>query len=381
MASLQNTVRQLSKRYLQRFVRAPNSFARKGFRKLGAWKLLAPMLRCTTADETVLATIQRSIHRKPHWVVAALLAVMVGCVLGLVGWKALAARKAALVQARENLNNLAHSLALHAIGIVKASDVAMGGMVNLLKYQNPLPERFNAYLAVMTSSMPQLREVGVLNAEGNWRYSSLEQLPQHNSSDHPYFAHHRDNASPDLFISGPLISRFTGRPSIILSKRISAASGGFAGVLIAAIDCEYLDNFYSSLAVGRQGGISLLTSNGTVLARWPKVEVGRNIADTSLFQTRLRESSAGSYQTISSFDGLTKYIAYEQTPQYPLAVTVARSIYEILADWRADLISEVLVATLLMTIVIGMGMLLSSQFHSGSRWSRPCASVRPGCGC
>lgn len=311
----------------------------------------------------VVASLHQSIHRKPQPVVGAFLAVMMACVLGLVAWKASVARTATLVRAQEDLSNLARSLARHATNTFKAPDVAMTGMADLLRYQTPLPERFNAHLIAATRSMPQIREFGVLNAEGNWRYSSLERLPEHNNSDRAYFLHHRDNSSSTLLVSGPIVSRTTGQATIILSKRISTPSGDFAGVVLAAIPCDYFGTFYSSFGVGTQGGISLLSTDGTLLARWPVVEAGRKIADTSLFQKRLSESSMGSYKITSPFDGLAKYIAYEQGPEYPIVVTVARSEDEVLANWRVDLISDALVAALLVAIIAGMATVLSSQFR------------------
>lgn len=318
----------------------------------------------------VVASLHQSIHRKPQFVVGAFLAVMMASVLGLVAWKASVARTATLVRAQEDLDNLARSLSRHAANILKAPDVAMTGMADLLKFQNPLPERFNAHLIATTRSLPQLREIGVLNAEGNWRYSSLEHLPNHNNSDRAYFARHRDEPSPKMLVSGPIVSRTTGRPSIIVSRRISAAAGEFAGVVVAAIDCDYFSNFYSSFGIGTQGGISLLSTDGTVLARWPVVDPGRKIADTSLFQNHLRESPAGSYKITSPFDGLSKYISYELGPEYPVVVTVARSEDQILANWRTDLISDALVAALLVSIILGMAALLSSQFTFSSGLER-----------
>lgn len=314
-----------------------------------------------------MASLHQSIHRRPQLVVGAFLAIMMASVLGLVAWKASVARSATLARSQEDLNNLARSLARHATNIFKAPDVAMTGMADLLKYQNPLPERFNAHLVASTRSMPQIREIGVLSAEGAWRYSSFQHLPNHNNSDRAYFAYHRENPTPTMLVSGPIVSRTSGHPSIILSKRISTPAGDFAGVVVAAIDCDYFSQFYSSFGVGSHGGISLLTTDGTVLARWPEVEAGRKVADTSLFQKRLSERPAGSYKITSPFDGLSKYIAYEQAPEYPIIVTVARAENEVLANWRADLISDALVAALLVAIIIRMAAVLNSQltFRTG----------------
>ncbi|WP_035698847.1 cache domain-containing protein [Bradyrhizobium japonicum] len=281
----------------------------------------------------VALSLQQSIHRKPQVIVGAFLGLMVACVLGLVAWKASAFRESTLVRAQEDLMNLARSLSQHAANTIKSPDVAMTGMVELLKYQNPLPERFNEYLQASTRAMPQIQFFGVFNADGTWRYSSLAQLPNHNNSDRPYFAYHRDNSSAKLLISGPVDSRLTGRPTIILSKRISNVAGDFIGVLIATIDCEFFSSFYSEFNIGSEGGITLVLREGTVLARWPAPSSLLKLTDTSLFRKRLDEGHAGSYLIASPFDGLKKYIAYEQASEYPVVVTVARSEQQILEGW------------------------------------------------
>src|SRR3954464_11810812 len=109
----------------------------------------------------------------PGVVVILFALVMTACILGVVIWKALEAKSAALAGGATDIQNLAHSLAEHAGHTIQAADIAMGGMVDLLKYQNPLPERFNKYMADTAAALPQIREFGVLDTDGNWRYSSL----------------------------------------------------------------------------------------------------------------------------------------------------------------------------------------------------------------
>jgi diguanylate cyclase (GGDEF)-like protein/PAS domain S-box-containing protein len=321
----------------------------------------------TRKGEMILASLHQSLHRNPQAVVGVFLAVMLTAVVGLIGWKAAVARSATLTRAQENSTNLAHSLAQHASNTFKAPDVAMTGVADLLTHQSPLPERLNAYLGALTASMPQIREIGVLNAEGNWRYSSLDRLPIHSNSDRPYFAHHRDNPGSKLLISGPIVSRITGQATVILTKRINTPTGDFGGVLVAAIATDFFSSFYASFDVGREGGISLISLDGTLLARWPNVDNGWKLGNTSLFQKRLNQSPSGSYKITSPFDGLSKYIVYEQGPEYPVTVTVTRSENEVLANWRGDLISDGAVAALLVGLVLGMAALLSSQFKFRKR--------------
>jgi diguanylate cyclase (GGDEF)-like protein/PAS domain S-box-containing protein len=288
--------------------------------------------------------------------------VMTACILGVVVWKALEAKADALARGSADIQNLAHSLAEHAAHTIQAADIAMSGMVDLLKYRNPVPERFNNYLAETAAVLPQLREIGVLDADGYWQYSSLPENPHHNNADRAYFAYHRDTEGNKLRVE-PLQSRLTGRSTILLSKRITRQDGSFGGVLMAAIDRDYFNNFYRTLQLGPDGSISLLRNDGIVLVRWPISNSSPDLSKSDLFTKHLKLSSVGYYKIVSLFDGIEKFFGYEETPQYPLVVTVAMSEDWLLSGWLATLRTDAIVAGVLLCMIILLAALLSSQFN------------------
>ena len=299
----------------------------------------------------------------PTVVVIALALVMTACVLGVVVWKALDAKKTTLARGQIDTLNLAHSLAEHAAHALQSAEVAMTGMVDLLRYRNPIPERFNRYLAETVNSLPQLREIGVLDTNGNWLYSSLPQTPLHNNSDRSYFTYHRETPGNALRISEPLQSRLTGQSTIILSKRIDQQDGSFAGVLTAAIDSDYFERFYRTFQLGVHGSISLLRDDGAVLIRWPAFDKASNLSGTALFSNLLKRSSVGYQKIISPFDGIEKYLGYEKTPHFPLVVTVAISEEWLMSDWWKTLRTDGIVATVLMCMILLLTTVLFSQFR------------------
>ena len=299
----------------------------------------------------------------PTVVVIALALVMTACVLGVVVWKALDAKKTTLARGQIDTLNLAHSLAEHAAHALQSAEVAMTGMVDLLRYRNPIPERFNRYLAETVNSLPQLREIGVLDTNGNWLYSSLPQTPLHNNSDRSYFTYHRETPGNALRISEPLQSRLTGQSTIILSKRIDQQDGSFAGVLTAAIDSDYFERFYRTFQLGVHGSISLLRDDGAVLIRWPAFDKASNLSGTALFSNLLKRSSVGYQKIISPFDGIEKYLGYEKTPHFPLVVTVAISEEWLLSDWWKTLRTDGIVATVLVCMILLLTTVLFSQFR------------------
>jgi diguanylate cyclase (GGDEF)-like protein/PAS domain S-box-containing protein len=297
--------------------------------------------------------------------------VMTACVLGVMAWKALDAKKMALASGSADIQNLVHSLSEHASHTIQAADIAMAGMVDLLKYRDPEPDRFNRYLAETAKTLPQLRGIGVADAKGNWSYSSLPEQPRHNVSDRSYFAYHRDTPDNTLRISELLQSRIDERSSmIVLSKRITKLDGSFGGVVAAAIDKDYFNGFYRTFQLGPDGGISLIRSDGTLLMRWPASDKSKDLSRTDLFSKHLKLSSVGSYKIISPFDGIVKYFGYEETPHYPMVVTVAVSEDWLLSEWWKGLRTDAIVAGVLLCMILMLAALLALQFRFRNKIER-----------
>jgi diguanylate cyclase (GGDEF)-like protein/PAS domain S-box-containing protein len=321
----------------------------------------------TPADRTDLPHSSAKLPSlfSPTIVVAAVVATMSACVLGLLVWKASDARTVALAQGERDIRNLTHSLAEHASHTIQAVDIAMSGMVDSLKYRRPDPERFNQYLRNTVKSLPQIREIGVLDATGDWIYSSVPELPRYNSSDRSYFIYHRDSTDASLAISEPLKSRLAGRPTIILSKRITNQDGSFGGALVSAIDIEYFDSFYKTFKFGPHAGITLVRSDGVILVRWPEGQWNKEAAAS--FKTRVEQAPSGYYKINSPFDGFTKYLGFERASQYPIVVTVALPEQDVLASWHEGLRHDAIVAVILMVSVALLAILLSAQFRARAR--------------
>nr|WP_249159177.1 diguanylate cyclase [Bradyrhizobium tropiciagri] len=296
----------------------------------------------------------------PTAIVAAVVAAMSIFVLGLLIWKATEARTTALAQGERDIRNLTHSLAEHASHSVQAIDVAMGAMVDLLKYQKPRVDRFNAALRKTADALPQIGEIGVIDPDGNRIYSSAAELPAHNNADRSYFIGHRDSADASLHISEPLQSRLTGRPTIVLSRRITREDGSFGGVLFATIESRYFDNFYQAFKFGPHAGITLLRLDGTVLAHWPTGKWNKEVS--SAFKATIEQGRTGYTKTTSPFDGHIKFLGFERASQYPIVVTVALPETQVLAAWHEDLRNDLLVAVMLMGSVILFAVLLGKEF-------------------
>ncbi|CAN5156185.1 sensor domain-containing diguanylate cyclase [soil metagenome] len=299
----------------------------------------------------------------PGVIVTMFVLLMGACVLGVVSWKAIDARKSVLAHGEGDIRDLARSLAEHASHTIQAVDVAMSGMIDLLKYQNPQPDRFNQFLASTVTRLPQIRELGVLDVLGNWQFSSLAETPVFSNADRDYFIYHRDHTDPGLRINDPLKSRLTGKMTVLLTSRINKADGSFNGVLLAAINVAYFNDFYDKFQLGEHSVISLMRSDGTLLAYWPTQDAGKDLSTTATLGTHLKHSPTGFFDITSPIDGLAKSVGYEQATQYPLVAAVAIPEQELLAHWRVGLVSDSAVAAVLLCSIVLLAALLSSQFR------------------
>ena len=313
-------------------------------------------------------TISRSLLSRISGLSLALLVLLFACtmcsaVVGVIFWKSLQDREAVLRRSEVETRNLAHSLANHASNAIQAADVATAGVAELLRFQAPVPERMNSFLAGRVQALPQLREIGVLGKDGAWRYSSLNELPAYSNADRDYFVFHRDSPDLELRVNDVITSRLTGRQTVLLSRRISNyKDGSFDGVVVAAIDVAYFSNFYASFDLGAHGSIGLLTSEGKLLARWPN-DPQRSAAPNAFIRELVAGDSGFSVLT-SPFDGLRKYFAYERLSRYPVMVGVAVAEADVLAAWNRRLQVDAIIAGVLLAVMLLLTMVLLLQVNA-----------------
>jgi diguanylate cyclase (GGDEF)-like protein/PAS domain S-box-containing protein len=306
----------------------------------------------------------------PQALIAVLVVVVTVAICGVLGLKSWNERAAVLARSESTTRNLAHSLAQHASRTIEAIDIVMVGVVERLEHdgfgeaQSP---RMNQLLAVRVKSLPQVREFVVLGETGRWVFSSRPTLPAINNADRDYFLFHQAHADGGLQLNEPLLSRATGRSTILLTRRVNHRDGSFAGVVVAAIDIDYFEKFYETFDIGEAGGIGLLRDDGTLLVHRPfgKDNIGRSLVNSPLFKSA--GTPTGYYRSVSLFDGVTKWIAYEHLPDFPIVATVASSESETLVPWRASVRNDVVIGGLLCTLVVLLGGLIAAQLQLRSK--------------
>src|SRR5580692_4500973 len=112
------------------------------------------------------------------------------------------------------ISNMANAFAEQTAWTLQAVDLLLLDTARWYRRESQEipPQRLNEVLQNRTAGVPQVREVMIVDAQGNQRYSSRKTaLAGHNVSDRSYFIAQRDATAAGLFMSEPLVTRSEGR--------------------------------------------------------------------------------------------------------------------------------------------------------------------------
>ena len=139
----------------------------------------------------------------------------------------------------------------------------------------------------------------------------------------------------------------------------------FIGTVAISLNIDELEKFFSSLDLGGAGIVSLVRSDGVVLARGGSSPESRSFTGTKVgnapFFAQLHENASGSYwntnEISSHFEGVRRLISYRAVPDLPLIAIVGLSNSTISQQADASfekyaLIGVILTAAVLIVVIM-----------------------------
>ena len=252
-------------------------------------------------------------------------------------------RRLTLAEAERQNDNVAGALAEQAARALQATDLILKQAV-LLDPDTPGAPADRAGLAELLrrymSGVPQVRNLFLFDPARALRVSSAPATSSNpDLSDRTYYTTQRDNPDLGLFVSEPFISRVTGDPTFVLSRRLTGDS--FHGIAGAAVDVDYIRRFYQALDMGEGSAIELLRADGRVLVsrEHSTIPTGPSpwLAGLSQLGPAMQSHMVLDYAPL----GRT-LVTMRRVPGYPAIVAAGRSERGILGGWREKTWSNVL---------------------------------------
>ena len=126
---------------------------------------------------------------------------------------------------------------------------------------------YSERLRAMTMSLPQLRDLWIVGADGYPLVSgTVFPMLRIDLSDRNYFKAYHNNLVTGPFVTEVLEARAANTKFFAISRR-REINGKFAGVTTVSIAPEYFSEFYSQIPP--PGTVTLLRADGAVLVRYP----------------------------------------------------------------------------------------------------------------
>lgn len=224
----------------------------------------------------------------------------------------------------------------------------------------------------------ELAALRAFDANGDLLYSSASAgTPQTNNSDRRYFRLLRDNPQSGLIFSEVIVSRSTGRQSIVAARALRDARGAFRGIVTAVIELGYFQKLFQELNTGPQGLVVIRRSDDfRQVVRWPTMDSENNKVLPADHPTRAL-FNAGKMEATLQFraasDGILRIFSIRRLEKYPFYIQVALARDDILAGWHSYSLAIAGSGLLLVGLVAG---LLVWLWRTESREAQANAALR-----
>jgi signal transduction histidine kinase/FixJ family two-component response regulator len=265
-------------------------------------------------------------------------------------------RSTTLAEAQRQYDNIAGALAEQAARALQATDLILQ-QAALLDPDAPgatsaraaVPDLLRRHM----SGVPQVRNLFLFDPQRQLRLSSASSAGSNpDLSDRTYYVAQRDNPDLGLFMSEPFISRVTGDPTFVLSRRL--AGDGFRGIAGAAVDVGYIRRFYQALELGDGSNVTLLRADGRVLVSRERAGLEARPSPW-LDALRVLGPADTLHLTLDVPEAGPMHVSLRRVAGYPAVIVVGRSDHAILKEWREKNWTNVLrtfVITALATVLL-----------------------------
>jgi hypothetical protein len=223
----------------------------------------------------------------------------------------------------------------------------------------------NEMLKAQITGMPQLAAVELLGSDGHLvNVSRLYPIPELDLSDRDYYLSVKDRVSDTLYVSAPERGRIVGRLSLFLARRITSKSGEFIGLIVGVLDIAYFDNLFKTLQSSKGDGVSLWRRDGILLAYSPTLTDPDALFKHFPAHKLQRRGEPLAFEVEASATGPGRIVAAMACRQFPLVLSVSKTLDEVLTDWH-QFLALLAGGTLLCIVTIAaIAWLLVRQFST-----------------
>lgn len=302
--------------------------------------------------------------RRPLALLLMAAILLPGMTVGLISWRAY---DHTLENAQADRHQQARSLREHMMRVFEAQSLAIELIDTELGDASwdevPAIPRLGAVIQRIVQRSPHIESMWLIDPTG--RVVAGGGPPDGNNgglsvgadvAGKAYFTALRDGAESYLTLEVPegsrrMVSFSLARPRTVGNDRV-----GFDGAILVSIQLSYFEQFWSEARFSGNGVVTLLRTNGELIARYPKLPDSpplRLPPNSTFFTAQLQNPEQGDYRFDSVVDGIDRLYSYVRIPDMNIYIVVGTDRASVLANWWQDTLTLSIIAVLLTLALVG----------------------------
>ncbi len=302
-----------------------------------------------------------------RWVIRLSVTLTCAAVIAIASVFISRAHTDAMRAAERNSQNLVRMLAQHTERTFDSVDM----LLSLLAHElGPAPDDpirrsdVTGSLALLTQSLPHIVAVRLVAPGAPAPLYDFERSASvGNLLDQDAINAHQANPFRGIYASEATFDPVSGKKVVAISRRVSGREGVPGHVVMALISLDYLNSFYSSIAVGPHGAVAMFRPDGTILARHPMLQGGisKSLANSVMFKEPMSDQPTGTFQQPSNIDGIERIFSFVRLEDVPVIVSIGISLSDALMQWQHDALSNALLALAGVIFLAVVGEMLARE--------------------
>ena len=238
--------------------------------------------------------------------------------------------------------------------------------------QRATTRAFFESLVALQKLLPQIDAAAVVDSNGeilaNSRSFPPPRAPMRTAS---FFVALKENPNRGLVIAEPILNPINHQWMLYFARAITDHEERFVGVVLMGIQVRYFESYFSSIDLGPTSAITLIGGNGTLIARWPRIDtvIGRKIPDVvSAFGLPGEQPRVGTFEG-ADYQMRRAAITPFSVQGNPLFISISQGRSALLLPWRNALFGIVIFAAMSLLVLAALAWIIWRAFRDEERWS------------
>ncbi|WP_300450874.1 PAS domain S-box protein [Accumulibacter sp.] len=273
------------------------------------------------------------------------LGLLVLVVLQLLAWQVWLNYQEQIAEAEMRTRNYSTIFATRLDATLRRTDAVLEELARHLSARWPVRQPADRLAGEVASELDsrllnfeEVIALRVFDEKGDLLYSSdAANTPRINVVDRDYFRVLHQDPRADLVFSEVLVSRATGRPSLIVGRALRGGDGSFLGAVTAVLDLERYQALLREVDLGRNGSMVLRRSDDhRLVVGWPHLAkpVNKPLDSPHPIRQRLDAGDRTGTLNYTAPDGIRRIDSFRRLERYPFYFITGASRDDVLSGWR-----------------------------------------------